>query len=382
MIASICVENFKCFRKASIDIGKLTVLAGLNGMGKSSVIQALLILRQSYLSGDLTAGGLLIAGDLIDLGTGSDILFEDAAEEVIRLGFAIRDARGETTLYKFAYRYDRDSERLSRGEEEASEALRVPLVALADAAPFGPGFWYVQAERFGPRKSLPMSSAHVQRRDLGARGEFVLHHLLASTDSVISEGDPRLKALGSSRRLVDQVDCWLQEISPGSHLDIEPIRSADLMIGGYRFNRSGDISSRRFRATNVGFGLSYSLPIIVALLSAKPGDLVVVENPEAHVHPRGQTQLGRLCALAAAAGVQVLVETHSDHFVDGVRLAVRFSEIKPEECRFHYFERREGEVTIESPILDTEGRLSFWPQGFFDQHEENLAALLAPRPSA
>jgi predicted ATPase len=381
MINKITLCNFKCFRRCELDLGSLTVLAGLNGMGKSSVIHALLILRQSFLSGELQAGNLLLAGDLVDLGTGVDVLFEDATEELITLGYSQQSEDSESSSLLLSYRYDRESERLRLSDNEPMSRDRLVLNAFAESGPFGSGFWYLQAERVGPRKSLPMSEAHVQRRDLGTRGEFVLHFLLSSAEVVLSEADPRLRS-HTSRRLTDQVDSWLQEISPGSHLDIEAVRSADIAIGGYRFSRPGDVSSRRFRSTNVGFGLSYSLPIIVALLASRPGELVLIENPEAHIHPRGQTQLGSLCALASAAGVQVLAETHSDHFVDGIRIAVRARRLPPDACRFHYFEKREGESVVDSPAIDEDGRLSFWPEGFFDQHDENLVALLAPRDSA
>ena len=130
---------------------------------------------------------------------------------------------------------------------------------------------------------------------------------------------------------------------------------------------------------NVGFGLSYILPVLTALLSA-PGSLCLIENPEAHLHPRGQTRLADLAVRASLAGVQVIAETHSDHFIDGVRIAVRDGLIQPYLTAFHYFERDGGKTVVSSPEVDTDGRLSAWPAGFFDQHEENLARLVALKP--
>ena len=114
------------------------------------------------------------------------------------------------------------------------------------------------------------------------------------------------------------------------------------------------------------------LPVILALLSP-PGTLCLIENPEAHLHPRGQTKLAELAARAAKAGVQVFAETHSDHFIDGVRIAVRDGLITPGDAEFHYFER-EGNMTVVTSIqVDADGRLSRWPSGFFDQYDDNLA---------
>ena len=178
--------------------------------------------------------------------------------------------------------------------------------------------------------------------------------------------------------MIEVVERWLQEVTPGVHLHLDPVSAADALIAGFSFDRPGDVATRRYRATNVGFGLSYTLPVLLALLS-DAGTLCLIENPEAHLHPRGQTMLAELAARASTAGVQILVETHSDHFMDGVRIAVRDGLISPEGVVFHYFERVDGATVVSSPQIDTDGRLSTWPSGFFDQHEENLAKLLAPR---
>ena len=159
---------------------------------------------------------------------------------------------------------------------------------------------------------------------------------------------------------------------------METIQEADAIISGFSFDRPGDVPTRRYRATNVGFGLSYTLPVLAALLSP-PGSLCLIENPEAHLHPRGQTKLADLAVRASLAGVQVIVETHSDHFIDGVRIAVRDGLIRPDQTAFHYFEREGGKTVVSSPQVDADGRLSSWPAGFFDQHEENLARLIAPK---
>ena len=105
------------------------------------------------------------------------------------------------------------------------------------------------------------------------------------------------------------------------------------------------------------------MPVLTALLAAPAGALVVIENPEAHMHPRGQTRLGQLCAQTAADGCQVIIETHSEHVMDGARMEVRFGTIEPKDVTFHYFERKTGTVQVVTPTIDSEGRLSEWPNG-------------------
>src|SRR5438046_1441121 len=102
----------------------------------------------------------------------------------------------------------------------------------------------------------------------------------------------------------------------------------DLMTFSVTYSLGHQVASSEYRPTNVGFGITYALPIVVSILSARPGSLVIIENPEAHLHPRGQVRMGELLSLASTAGIQVLIETHSDHVLNGIRLAVRAKKAK------------------------------------------------------
>ncbi len=145
----------------------------------------------------------------------------------------------------------------------------------------------------------------------------------------------------------------------------------------------------QFRPINVGFGLSYILPMLVVLLTAHEGEMLVIENPEAHLHPRGQAEVGKLLARAAAAGIQLFVETHSDHVINGIRVAVKEGIIKPEDVNIAFFERKEHEVKNKSGVSSTEiystvnnikidrhGSLSMYPDGFMDEWNNQLMELL------
>ncbi len=369
MLQRIRLTNFKCFEELDLPCAPLTLLCGLNGMGKSSVIQGLLVLRQSFHTGELHQGHLVLGGTLTDLGAGSDVLFEDATNDVV--GLELEDDQAGAWRAEFA-------SAAASNQLTTPKGMRTPEVAEAwtDTPPFGGGFAYIQAERLGPRKSYPLSEVSGRRRDLGQRGEFAWNYLNEHSRELLREDDPR-KA-GDSRRLSEVADAWLQEVSPGAHLLLDSVAPMDAVMAGFSFDRPDDVKSRPHRATNVGFGLSYALPVIVALL-LPPGALCLIENPEAHLHPRGQTKLAELAVRAALAGNQVAIETHSDHFVDGVRIAVHDGRLPPSAVAIHYFERRDGRVAVSSPALDGDGRLSHWPSGFFDQHEENLARLLQPR---
>jgi predicted ATPase len=172
---------------------------------------------------------------------------------------------------------------------------------------------------------------------------------------------------------------WLQHLSPGVSLVAHPVDLSDLAMLAFRYDTKGVAGrSDDSRPTNVGFGLTYCLPIVVACLASRPHSLILLENPEAHLHPRGQVALGTLLAKCAADNVQVVCETHSDHLLNGVRLAVKQKIVEPQKVRMHYFERAldTGECFVQSPEILASGELTNWPSGFFDQWQQSLDELL------
>jgi predicted ATPase len=118
------------------------------------------------------------------------------------------------------------------------------------------------------------------------------------------------------------------------------------------------------------------------VLASPPGTLILIENPEAHLHPKGQAKMGELLALAASCGVQVVIETHSDHVLNGIRLAVHGGKLDPKDVQLHYFQRQEKQgqafTEVVSPRIDRNGRIDKWPDGFFDEWDKSLDALLEP----
>jgi len=149
------------------------------------------------------------------------------------------------------------------------------------------------------------------------------------------------------------------------------VDGTDVVRLSYGF--AGSNSTRR-RPTNAGFGLAYALPIVVACLTARLGSLVLLENPEAHMHPQGQT---RMAGLAAAAAAQLVVETYSDHVLNGVRLAVKRGVLTPDQAVLHYFRGNGEGADVVSSSIDRDERLDQWPEGFFDELENTLDQLLS-----
>lgn len=365
MIRQVYMENFKCFGTQEIQIGGITVLAGLNGAGKSSVMQALLLLRQSGLDVDGNPAALRWQGDLVDVGSFDEVLYDKAEQDTIVLETSFQSPHA---IYVRVARAD-------TGDDPIPNLLG--FSGASESSLYRWRMFYLGADRLGPQKTLPFfGQGHQAHTPLGTRGEHVLWYLEKYGNSVIPA--PLRFPDTPKDTLAAHADAWLRVVSPGAELRMQPYESADIASAGFAFSQKGDVTTRRFRSTNVGFGLSYALPVIVALLSVRDDDLVMIENPEAHLHPAGQTKLAELAARAAATGVQVVLETHSDHVLDGVRLAVRKSIVAAKQVTLHYFQRDDMNVEVKTPVVRPDGRLDDWPDGFFDQHEKNLAELIAP----
>jgi predicted ATPase len=215
-------------------------------------------------------------------------------------------------------------------------------------------------------------------RQLGASGEFTAHFLSLFGGEAV-ELESLRHPVATATTLQSQVEAWMSEISPGVRLSVKRHSEMDLMTFGVSYSFGHQVASAAYRPTNVGFGVTYALPIVAAVLSARVGGLILVENPEAHLHPRGQVRLGELLCQAAAAGVQIVIETHSDHILNGIRLAVHEHRANPRDVALYYSGWSPGgkSPTLTLLELDTDGRLREWPEGFFDEMERTLDRLLA-----
>ncbi len=373
MIHTLRLRHFKAFETLELELGQLTLLSGLNSAGKSSILQAVGLLRQSANAGmlqhtasDHHGNEWLLNGALVQMGTARDIVYEWASDSNVRI--ELEASEGRFTFEAQVNNLDADV--LECAVATRAETTRLPAALTA-------GFNYLRADRISPALVYPSSHQEVVRkRSLGVQGEYTVHYLAKFQDAPI-ENDA-IREAGAPPGLLNQVVHWMNIIAPGIRVEPKALKGTDFVTVRFGFGAAAGLSgSSSYRPTHVGFGLTYTLPIIVAVLSMSPGDLLLLENPEAHVHPRGQAALGTMLARAAAGGLQVIVETHSDHVLNGIRLSAKDGLINPDDVALHFFQRTSPQsVEVESPIIDRSGRLSRWPAGFFDQWDHDLDRLL------
>jgi predicted ATPase len=366
MITKMNIENFKPFKKIETELRGLNILMGLNGMGKTSFIQSLLLLMQSD---NLEKGVLELNGLLTEIGQGRDALYQFAQDDHIVFGITL-DHKKEY-LWRFAYSADR---KVLLSETDCSNEEKMKLFRKETSH-----FHYINTDRIGPRDLYDSSSFVVtEKKQLGLHGEYSAYYInIYGNEYNIPEilRHPN----GSANTLLAQTSAWLKEISPGISLNTKYVPEIDNVILDYQFDY-GKEKTNTFRPRNVGFGISYILPVIIALLTAEKGEIIIIENPESHIHPRGQVEIGNLIACAAQNGSQLFVETHSDHILNGIRVAVKENFVDKNKVNILFFDKKTSEkeqyafpVSIQ---IDKNGSLSEYPENFLDEWSNQLSRLI------
>ncbi len=342
MIDRLSLENFKSFKKQEFRLKHLTLMAGVNSSGKSSILQAIRLLS----AGNNGFSAIEDHGGYEELRS----VYADAGQE-IKIGIAFP---GEEFEYW-------------KTIENGNSFF--PLAASSEALLHR--VQYISADRLGPQVFFHLPQAR-GGQTVGSRGENIILYCICHKDDLIDELRWHPSSTGESFEY--NIEAWINEISPGTRLEFVYDRNID--AGSLCVGQKGDLTISQ-RPTNVGFGLSYTLPIVASLLGAKKGDLLLVENPEAHLHPVGQTKMGELLARTAQCGVQIIVETHSDHLIDGARIAVRDKILSCENGIVLFCNK--SAIThltqIEEVSFLNNGDLDNWPEGFCDQSLKNLSKL-------
>lgn len=298
--------------------------------------------------------------------------------------------------------YEQELYKQYRPLEEAYEAKAKEISAQIndiekDKYPSFKGVWggmkFVEAFRRKPQE-LYKGIGKTKYDSVDSEGGDIAEFLYNAGDGMsLHKGNPMISPSCSDKlRLIDQVNAWLQVVSPGAQIRIDrrEVAGSERFLQTVAYGRAGH--EHEFKPQNVGFGISYVLPVLVALLTSIPEDIVIIENPEAHLHPRGQAEMGNLIARAAAYGVQVFVETHSDHVINGIRVAVKKGIVKSEDVNIAFFERKGHDVEAEDGTMhkeyyaevrnikvDSNGSLSEYPEDFMDEWNNQLMRLMKPR---
>jgi predicted ATPase len=416
MLTELVLKNFKLFKEDThIPLSNINLFTGINGRGKSTVLQSLILMKQSP-EYDRTTNKIVFNGDDVRLGTFKDVKnINTQPSETIEFTFRYTDfsikyflLRSETDPMvaeishisvegqgdKFRYQLFRNNESFKILKKDQAinptefitdlHNLFINDITFAyykgieecERVKKSLNFTrihYVSADRIGPKLFYEEKSLK-DFPTVGALGQDTVNVLFHSENNDVNEdfiaNIPRFfhvatEDLGTTVGL--QTTFWLDKIFKGTKYQI--IRSEESNLLSLLISPEGTFNY--YKTTNVGYGYTYILPIIVAGLIAKSGDILIVENPEAHLHPFAQSIIAKFLTLVAIKDVQVIIESHSEHILNGLRIGVYDKTISNNTLNVLYFDRELPQY-FEKVIVDEAGSIQNWPPDFFDQATKDL----------
>lgn len=371
MFREISLKRFKCFESDTIlPLSRFTLLYGKNGRGKSTLAQSLLLLSQSIrATNDLNA--LQLSGDMISLGTFDDVINRYSETKEFEINLKTESEEIKTTfgpipdkpklakligLWADGRDYF-DIKSTADGTANNNERSATGISGINGLEKLK-NIYYISADRKGPT-DFTVRNDNLPKDFLGVKGEYLLNVLETKEESFIEE-----------------VQDGLSYILSGASIRVPENKNSEII----ELFLDSKNESRGFRPVNVGFGYSYILPILLLALLVPQGSTLIIENPEAHLHPGAQSRLVcYLVSLAKDKNLQIIMETHSDHVINGIRIAVKRSEIDRNEAIIFHFDRNENESDtpiIDSIMIDRNGELSSYPDDFMDEWTKQMLQLV------
>ncbi len=383
MIKSVRLKNFKCFRDSGeIPLGKVNIFTGYNGAGKSSLFQSILLLAQSVEGYELHR--LRANGKYVNLGSVSDFVTSGSDEKEFSIGII-----SEAPDYSLDFTFSPNSTNsrlgdlrgfILNGQDQFSTSGKIGGADESIAYEGG----------VSAKKEIKVADRVLQCADWTFLNIFRnIHYISAnrlgptlyeartevdSENPIGVNGEHRLEMLKSKPEIIENIESELSFILE---------RDTKIVVGDGEESKSIlNLSFKEGKAdvvksVNTGFGFAYVLPLLMAAECQQKGK-IFVENPEAHLHPRAQSRLIRVLAKRAIENDnQLFVESHSEHIVNGIRLACLLEKDKnpltTEDVKFYFFNEENRIVSLD---IDEDAQLSPWPEGFFDQQQKDSAEIL------
>lgn len=426
MLTRLRAQNFKSWRDTGdLEIAPLTGLFGTNSSGKTSILQLLLMLKQTVESPDRRR--VLHFGDdrsLVDLGTFYDVVYGHKSNEALvfslswKLAHPLQINDPETgkplfqsgalsfsadvyqqeerlTVEEFAYEFQGRRFGMSRRPDDGKydlisedyHAKRTPgrpwplpapvkcygfpdeAVGYYQNTGFLPDFVLAFENLFsgisylGPLREYPRRSyvwAGESPVDVGRRGELAVPALLASRSlgKTITPGPRRRR-----QTVEERVGYWLKRMKLVDSFMLEPLAENRKVYELRVKTRSG---GPEVLITDVGFGVSQILPVLVLCYYVPEGSIILLEQPEIHLHPSVQADLADvLIDVVNNRNVQIIVESHSEHLLRRLQRRIAEEELAPEKAALYFCRIESGESQIERLHLDLFGNITNWPQDFW-----------------
>lgn len=354
MLNEISINGYKCIDSLNLYLQDFTLLAGVNSAGKSSVLQTILFLMGICQPADRHMIDLRYA----NLGKFTDIRNNVIGNREIRLSISASLLSGETFSIKSIV-------------ENAATTPSANPIKTVEKYYDNYKMIFLPVERIGVENSYEVNIQNAD--DIGVRGEYVYAYLAQhGQDRLVEEKFLLEEDKNVGMSLSNQVDYWLEYLL-GFRMKANLIQDVDQVVVTY----ANAQSHHYYRAKNVGTGVTYISTLIIAALACKLGDTLIIENPEIHLHPRAQSRFMEFLAFLSERGLQIILETHSDHIYNGMRKCIKNKSLSREKIAAYYFELNQSMQThVEEIHFNDEGAELNHPYGMFDQFDDDLDELL------
>ncbi|MCI8338182.1 MAG: AAA family ATPase [Lachnospiraceae bacterium] len=344
MIDRLEIEGFKCIDKLKLDLKQFNLLAGTNSSGKSSAIQALLLLVQNLdddygLNGPLVSVGEFREIRNYNVKADSVTVMVSEGDEKVSLRFL------KNNLLKWSVRKSRLENKLAYSNNK---------------------FQYLSSNRVGGQDIYRKNRTPYW--GVGINGEFAVDYLSRGKFFPLEEDLVRDQ---ENHTLLAQTNYWLKYIVDAS-IRVEDILGTDVVKASY-----GLVDGHYSRPQNVGSGISYLISIIVMCLGSEKDDILIIENPEIHLHPQSQSRLCEFLYFVASAGRQLIVETHSDHIFNAARVGIATKTMDGDQMTINFFRRGSDHCTRNHVIdIGEYGKIENPIPNLFDQFQADLDKMI------
>lgn len=373
MIRSLTIENFKAFDKMpEMKLSRMSLLTGINGRGKSSFLQVLLLLSQSVRKQN-SLQYLLTNGDWADLGNFSGIInISCDVKAPVVLQFKTDSEKDND--FRLSYKYN--------PEKELGELVSMIVNQRETFSEFS-GYNDDAMQKEDAIVSVPLFSGYTGLMNLKQ-----LYYI--SAERICAQNEETEDRLTDAYRLDRQGRNILNVIyRQGDEFQkkIEKCLSSIFEGATFRITKEDNAlhlymdssdNGNHFLPVNVGYGYGYVLSLLTAGLLAQKNEIIIVENPEAHLHPSAQAALMRFfISEVMSKNVQIIMETHSDHIVNASLIAVRKENIQNEDLEILFFSRNEEKkISVQNLEITKKGRIKNPPVKFCDQYAMDMHDLM------
>lgn len=352
MLNNIQIRGFKSIDNLELEIKNLTLLVGMNSSGKSSVIQSILLGIQNISFNNSSP----LNGSLVSLGNFKEVRNYLINSKEINILMSSQDSENKIEISIF------EKNGIEKCKKKVNDKKLMKFLKYQNK-----NVRFLSSNRIGSKDIYEVNFNQVT--DIGFLGAFAIDYFERNKSLVLPQEMILNKETGVT--LESQVNYWLSYIINGE-IKTDSIEGTDSVKASYKIG-----NTRYFRPKNVGAGLSYVISIIITLLSSKPGSLNIIENPEIHLHPRAQSRLMEFFIFLSQAGIQLIIETHSDHIFNGIRKGIYQKKIESNKISTYYCNLGDNGISDFSRIsFNEEGKVLNHIDGLFDQFDDDLDILL------